>query len=165
MITFSHFIQKKGIIACALTMWMCFVPIHFMLWLVFNKLLHGLDIVWGDLPEDNFSEQLWFLDVFNVLILGPIVETIICQALVFYLLSLIHWFNKKKNAIIIVGAILFALIHFYSISYVIFTAITGGLFMYAYVVKIEKGALAACSIVAILHGLTNLFALFLEIFE
>lgn len=165
MKSYSQFIRRRSLVCSALILWGCFIPIHFILWFLFEKVWGGSDIVFTSFPDDNFSDQLWFVDVFNVVIIGPILETIFCQALIFFLLSQICWFAKNKYRIVFVGTLLFGLIHFYSISYILFTLITGALFLYAYILNIEKGVLTACSVTIILHGLTNLFALFLEQFE
>ena len=57
------------------------------------------------------------------------------------------------------GGLIFGLIHFYSLSYVIYNFFVGALLMFAYIVRINKSPYWT---VVVLHGLMNLFSIFID---
>lgn len=67
--------------------------------------------------------------------------------------------------IVVIASIIFGLFHFFTLSYVLYNMIAGGLFVYAYVVKQDKGGYYGYWTTAILHGLTNTTTLILWQFE
>ncbi len=72
--------------------------------------------------------------LFGVLIV-PMVETLLFQALPFGILSGMGFFRRHKWLIILISAVLFSVEHVYSVQYMIYTFIGGIWFMYAYLIS------------------------------
>jgi membrane protease YdiL (CAAX protease family) len=104
-------------------------------------------------------KQSYFRQIVEAVIIGPLIETFIFQKGLYYLLSNSTVLKQRKIVIMVIGAIIFGLLHFYSLSYVIFNIFTGFLFMFAYIIKLYKNPYW---FVVILHGLMNLFAIFID---
>ena len=121
--------------------------------LIFGGILDLLDI-----PEDDFIERDYFniFRVFSVVVIAPLLETLIFQSLAYRFISRINFFRKHKVWIIIVSALIFGIVHSYSISYMVFGFIVGCVFMYAYILRIGKKPY--WTVVAI-HLLLNLSAI------
>lgn len=62
----------------------------------------------------------------------------------------------------LIGAVVFGVLHFFSLSYIIVTAINGFFFMYAVVIKHKRGGYW---LAVLLHAFVNGFGLLLGYFE
>ncbi|MDN4752930.1 CPBP family glutamic-type intramembrane protease [Porphyromonadaceae bacterium W3.11] len=94
------------------------------LWnLIFNMLVQlsgiQLDILHNFEPPQSIFDYVVFI------LIAPLVETALFQALPYYLLSKIEFFRKRIWLIIIVSGLVFASLHFYSIIYVVFAFFPG----------------------------------------
>lgn len=89
---------------------------------------------------------------FTVVIFAPLVETLVWQLLLYWLLSKIRYFKKNPIWIILISAIGFGISHNYSTHYIIWATIIGFLFMYAYVLRLKNQPF--WTVVAI-HALAN----------
>jgi len=133
--------------------------IYFICWFVDYKILGGIDIIFTEIPT---YEPAAITVLLQVLILGPLVETLIFQKGAYLLLYQSEWLRKHKSCIILIGGVIFGLVHFFSLTYIIVTMISGFFFMYAYVIRYNKGAYW---MVVLLHAFVNGLGLFLSYFE
>jgi hypothetical protein len=123
--------------------------------------LSFLDIDFGENSmKGKSSINIFFL----VVIVAPIFETLLFNVLP---VKLIQFFIKNKFIIILLSSFGFALIHTYSIVYVIMTYFGAiGLNMFYLVTEEKKGFLNAIGLTALLHSIYNLFGfLLIEIFQ
>lgn len=94
------------------------------------------------------------------ILIAPLVETLLFQTLVYFVLSRINLFNQRKILIIIVSAILFAVEHIYSVQYMIYTFVMGAFLMYAYIISKGKNPFLR---VFLIHLMINSIAFLLDI--
>ncbi len=154
------FILKKSFFTSFLILGSILGSIYFLCWFIFYKLLDGRDIVLTQVPD--YSQQaLWFF-IIQVIIFAPIVETLLFQECVYHVLKQSKWLRKRKMCIIIIGAVFFGLLHFFSLSYIIVTTICGFFFMYAVVIRNNRGGFWMA---VLLHAFVNGLAIFLGYFE
>ena len=92
---------------------------------------------------------------FSPVILAPIFETFLNQFLPYYLLNKIKYFNERSYLIILVSAIFFGLLHFYSVFFIIYAFLLGLVLMYGYMIKIRTDK-KTFYLIAICHSLLNL---------
>ena len=108
--------------------------------LSFRVLVHGIKDIFK-IPDIQFRERL-INDKFditadfilNVLVLGPIVETLVFQTFFFWIYKKL---KVKKEIIVLVSGLAFGLMHNYSITYIIDTTLIGFVFMYLYILRAE----------------------------
>jgi uncharacterized protein len=102
------------------------------------------------------SKEKSFVFIYIVpLIFAPVFETFLGQALPYYLLKKVSFISQKSSLILIASAIIFGLLHFYSLFYMIYAFLIGLVLMYAYMVRV-KNHKNAFLLVAICHALLNL---------
>ncbi|MGF1587044.1 MAG: type II CAAX prenyl endopeptidase Rce1 family protein [Bacteroidales bacterium] len=131
-----------------------------LLLVISNTIITGVLFLIGQLDagpqfyhELNFAEQIFWGVVF-----GPIVETIIFHFLLMELLLFI--FKKTKNQeywVVLISAIIFSLIHYYSIQYRIYSFFAGIIFSSAYLVA-RKNKMLPFAVVFIIHSVYNLIS-------
>jgi membrane protease YdiL (CAAX protease family) len=137
--------------------------VFYLLWTpLFYLAFEKWNIAFMPTPNETLMKQPLYEQILQAVILGPLIETLICQKLVYKLLSLIKYLKRRKFFIMLIGALIFGLLHFYSLLYIIYNVFTGFLFMYAYIVKLHKKPYWT---VVTLHGLMNLFAIFMDPIE
>lgn len=89
------------------------------LWNVsFNELIKVISPT--SLSGENFDPSQSVFDFVSVILVAPLIETALFQALPYYLLNKIDFFRKRIWLIILVSSIIFSLLHIYSILYVLF---------------------------------------------
>ena len=93
-----------------------------------------------------------------VLILAPIFETFLNQYLPFKLLQKWTWSKNKYGLYIITSAIIFGLMHTYSLQYMVFAFSVGLILGYNYFFYSKTPNRAFWS-TTLIHGLRNLFTL------
>ena len=96
-------------------------------------------------PQSVFDYVIFIL-------IAPLIETALFQALTYHLLSKIEFFRKRIWLIIAITGLLFALLHFYSIVYVVFVLFPGILLVFGY--HLRQGNHPFASIYAV-HLLIN----------
>jgi membrane protease YdiL (CAAX protease family) len=156
---FSNFIRTKSFLSSLLILGSILGSVYFLCWFVHYKIFAGHDIIFTEIPDYT---EISIILVLQVTVLGPLIETLLCQKGIYFLLSQSKWLRKHKFYIVLIGGVLFGLLHFFSLSYIIVTMIMGIFFMYAYVIKRHKGGYW---IVVLLHAFVNGLALFLSYFE
>lgn len=137
--------------------------VFYVVWsFVYYCFLEKYDISFSPTPNETIMTAGLSRQILEVVILAPLIETLISQKWVYQLLSLIGWLKQNKILIIFLGAVIFGLIHFYSLSYVIYNFFAGALLMFAYIIKIDKKTYWT---VVVLHGLMNLFSILIDPIE
>ena len=82
--------------------------------------------------SQNFDLPQTIFDHIVVILIAPLIETVLCQALPYRLLSKIEFFRKRIWLITVTTGLVFALLHCYSIVYVIFAFVPGVLLVFGY---------------------------------
>ena len=92
--------------------------VYFICWFIFYKILGGIDIVFTEIPT---YEPTSITVILQLLILGPLLETLLFQKGVYFLLRQSEWLINHKPYIVIIGGVFFGLLHFFSLAYIIVT--------------------------------------------
>jgi hypothetical protein len=101
----------------------------------------------------DFKDKSVIVILFIAVIFGPLLETLIFQTLIIYLVKKI--LPKFELIAILISGILFGLGHFYSGAYVVYTTIIGFVLAFVYIFSLKKGFNAFFVVFAI-HALHNL---------
>jgi membrane protease YdiL (CAAX protease family) len=161
-IQYTFYVRRKNLLLSILILFSTFL-VFYAIWLPFYYfILKEFDCSFFPTPNETILEQSYFTIILQVMIFGPLIETLICQKGVFTLLSYFKWLKQRKLLIILLSAFIFGFLHFFSLSYIIFNFFIGVLFMYTYIVMQGKHAYWA---VVLLHSLINLFAVLSEPIE
>ena len=107
---FNLFIIKKSFFLSFLLLGSILGCVYFICWFVDYKILVGRDIVFTEIPT---YEPTSIAVLLQVLILGPLLETLIFQRGIYILLSQSEWLRKHKSCIILIGGAIFGLVHFF----------------------------------------------------
>jgi hypothetical protein len=110
------------------------------------------NIVWFETP---FQGECLPVIVLFAVVFGPLLETYINQVLPYLLLSKIKYLNARKYLIIIISALFFGILHFYSLFYIIYAFFLGLALMYGYMIRIEVDK-RTFYLIAISHSIFNL---------
>lgn len=129
---------------------------------VYYYFLEKYDIIFSPTPNETIMTVGLDRQLLEVVILAPLIETLIFQKWFYNLFSLIDWLNRYKIFIILISAVAFGLIHFYSLSYIIYNFFIGALLMFIYIIKINRKPYWT---VVILHSLMNLYSIFIDPIE
>jgi len=156
---FNLFIIKKPFFPSFFLLGSILGSIYFLCWFIFYKSLDGRDIVFTEFPDYN---QVALIAILQTIIFAPIVETLLFQECVYYLLKQPNWLRKRKYYIMLIGAIFFGVIHFFSLSYIIMETIIGFFYMYAFVLRYYRDGFW---MVVLLHAFVNGLGIFLGYFE
>jgi len=107
------------------------------------------------------------VEFFGVVIIGPFVETFLCQYFLINLIISLTRFLFKKESIglaIFISALIFGLSHDYNYIYMAVTFFTGLLYStFFLIIKFRKQDAFTCT--AIVHALYNLFAFSMKYLE
>lgn len=114
----------------------------------------------GPTSQGDFEPPQSVYDYVTYIFLAPLIETVLFQALPYYLLNKIAFFRSRIWLIILVSSLAFALSHFYSIGYVFFSFFPGVLFMIGYYLRQGKHPFASIYMV---HLLINTIPLAYEL--
>ena len=107
------------------------------LWnLSFDALVKVCDIQLSS--HNGFEGPQSVFDYITVILVAPLIETALGQALPYHLLRKIHFFQKRVWLIVVVSGLFFALQHFYSIVYILFTFVPGILLAAGYHIRQGK---------------------------
>ncbi|PFZ83457.1 CPBP family glutamic-type intramembrane protease [Bacillus wiedmannii] len=113
------------------------------------------------------NEDSIFIQILSVLIIAPLIETLIFQKFLFWIMQMIPWIRKYDILVITIPAIIFGLNHQFGITYIICTTIVGMLYNYAYWIYQKKNTenyivMSAFWTVFWIHELHNIFALLIQ---
>ena len=125
---------------------------------LFKDILKIPDIEFQERPiNENFNVTIDL--IFDTLILAPIVETLLFQALFF---SIFKKFKMKRWIIVLISGIAFGTIHNYSLFYMIGTVPIGFIFMYMYILRAEMDNKPFASTM-IAHSTINLIVIIITL--
>jgi uncharacterized protein len=88
-------------------------------------------------------------------IIAPIFETFLGQYLPYHFLKRVKYLNDREYLILLISAVFFGLIHFYSVFYIIYAFLLGLVLMYGYMARIDSDD-KTFVLVAVSHALLNL---------
>ncbi|MDR0332327.1 MAG: CPBP family intramembrane metalloprotease [Dysgonamonadaceae bacterium] len=155
----NRYIRKISFLSAFLILSLALIGYYFLfdwLYLYWKE----FDIIF---EEEPYSHHKTFLGLFwGAVVIAPLLETLISQVAVFHLLRLISWLRKRECYIVIIGGILFGIIHFSSLSHIIATTFLGIFLMYVYAIRRRKGGYW---IVVLLHAYWNGMVLLLDKFS
>lgn len=87
--------------------------------------------------SQNIPNNVWLKYLFVVLV-GPILETFLYQALPFYFLSMFQFFRRHVWIIILVASIGFGLAHNFSSQSIIHGTLVGFIFISTYIIRTKN---------------------------
>ena len=154
-------LRNKNFVVSVLLFFLIYLVFYFIWTPLYYFFLEKYDIFFASTPNETIMKQSFFEQVILTVILAPLIETLIFQKWTYKVLSLIKFLKYHKILIMIVGAIIFGAIHFYSLFYIVYNMFVGFLFMFAYIVKLHRPEKSYWIVVS-LHGLTNLFAILID---
>ena len=144
--------------------WLADAPVAvfvFIFWLIgclwnisFNELVRISEIQLSS--PSGFEGPQSVCDYIVVILVAPLVETALFQALPYHLLRKIPFFQKRVWLIIVISGLFFALQHFYSILYIIFAFVPGILLVTGYHLRQGKHPFFSISAVHLLINATPL---------
>lgn len=152
-------LRKSNFFVSILYLFSLFLVFYIIWTPVYYYFLEKYDIIFSPTPNETIMTVGLGRQLLEVVIFAPLIETLIFQKWFYNLFSLIGWLNRYKIFIILISAVAFGLIHFYSLSYIIYNFFIGVLLMFTYIIRIENRPYWT---VAILHGLMNLFSIFID---
>jgi hypothetical protein len=115
----------------------------------------------GSLQSSLQTEEMSLKSIIFFVIVVPILETWLNQYLVFNTLVKYNYFSGRKYMIIFISGAIFGLLHYYSLSYIIWAFFFGSYLCFCYwIFKVisNKAFLLTC----LIHIIRNLTALLLE---
>jgi membrane protease YdiL (CAAX protease family) len=160
-ISFSK-LRKSNFFVSLLLLFLLYLGFYVIWTLVYYVFWKQWDILFVSTPNETLMKQSIFEQILQAVIIVPLIETLIFQKWTYKLLSLTKFLKQRKILIMFLSAVIFGIIHFYSLSYIVYNVFTGFLFMFAYIVKLHKKPYWT---VVTLHGLINLFAILIDPIE
>jgi len=114
-------LRKSNSFVFVLCLFISFL-VFYVIWSpVYYYFLEKFDILFSPTPNETIMSAGLGRQVLEVVILAPLIETLIFQKWVYKLLSIIGWLNQNKFFIVLLSAAVFGLIHFYSLSYIVYS--------------------------------------------
>ena len=130
---------------------------------LFFFLVYGIikekDIILLDFPGKE--KDLVYL-LFAVII-APLFETWFNQVLPYKLLNKIKYLKERSYLILLISALFFGLLHFYSLFYIFYGFLMGLVLMYGYMIRIETDK-NTFYLIAVSHSLLNLGVFVINLF-
>ncbi|MCL2415139.1 MAG: CPBP family glutamic-type intramembrane protease [Bacteroidales bacterium] len=127
-----------------------FLAFHFFVIVPWYENLFG--IITG--PVDFLDSVPFYVGLIVVALIVPLTETLVNQFLVIYLL--LRFTRFPLWIVICISALIFGVLHIYSVFYVFCAFVGGFIYAIAFVAcKQKKGYFYAIWVVALIHGLYN----------
>ena len=135
-----------------------FLILSILLAIGFNYFLIKFNIQ-SNFWDNGFNEFNIFLKFFLVVVISPVLETIITNLIPIVILEKLI---KNKYIIVFLASLLFAVLHWYSIYYVIF-AFFGGILLNSFFIIIQNKSNTNKAVIftILYHSLYNLFGFIL----
>jgi hypothetical protein len=153
----NNYIRNLNFIASVCILSIALIGVHVACEFIQEYCFQGQDILFTKTPNERLNGKFRYFIIFEVITLGPMLETLICQTLPYFICLQFQIFLKYKYWIVIISGLGFGLLHFYSLSYIIVMFITGMFFMYTYIIKYGKhGYWATVCLHAVLNAFTVL---------
>jgi len=152
-------LRNKNFFVFVFLLWLFYTAFHLLFEFSHKFLLDGKDIVFvTSTPNVQLFEYDMSINILTMVFLGPLIETFLFQTMPYLFLNHVGWFRQNMFAIVIIGAFSFGLLHFFTLSYVLFNVFAGGFLMFTYVIRQRR--LPYLSTFA-LHAINNLTAIIL----
>ncbi len=113
------------------------------------------DIEYATPPISALNENPVFTIIMAV-IYAPLIETLLFQMLPWFILSKSKLVRRHRIIAVVASALIFGVLHYYSVFYMIATFMIGMVFMWAYIVKNGKNPYWN---VVLLHAVWNALAI------
>ena len=114
------------------------------------------------LPARSSSGEIQFFKIIDSIIIAPVLETLIFQALVIYILD--RLLTKKITFQIAISSFLFGSFHNYNITYIFFGVFLGIVLSTAFILYKRKNSWNdAYLAVVFIHALRNMIAIFIAL--
>jgi len=119
------------------------------------------DVIWIKFPGEEINVIILF---FTTIVVSPLFETFLNQYLPYYLLNKIKYLRERSYLILLSSAIIFGLVHFYSLFYIVYAFLIGLILMYGYMVRIRIDN-KTFYLITICHSLLNCGIFILKYFK
>jgi len=122
--------------------------------IAFNFLFNFIkekDVIWIRFPGEKMSGIVFFI---TTIVVSPFIETFLNQYLPYLFLGKIKYFRERSYFILLCSAILFGLMHFYSLFYIFYAFLIGLILMYGYMIRISRDK-ATFYLISLCHSLLN----------
>ncbi|OJX87682.1 MAG: hypothetical protein BGP01_03690 [Paludibacter sp. 47-17] len=153
----SDFFRKQNVVIF-IAIFYCLILFINALFFAFTEIFNIGDFVFSEPPSLTNRGILGM--IVKGLIIAPLLETLIYQQFIYYILSKLSFLKNQTLLICIVSGIVFGLAHTYSLIYMIQTSLIGFVFMYAFLIHI-KNLNKSFWLVTFIHFMVNL-SVFLE---
>lgn len=134
-----------------------FVLLNYLLFVVLLPVPYYLLSVFFEIDKGVINKGTEDMSVLNLLIvtviIAPLFETLFFQYGIIKILTYIN--PKTKYIAIFLSALLFSLIHWFGITYIIYTFLMGIFFGFLYFTTLKKG-LIPYWVIVLIHSLYNL---------
>lgn len=155
---YNNYLWNQNVFYSLLILFVTYIPFYIVWTTSYFLLFENYDIAFIPTPNETILTKPLPIVILFPVIIDPFFETLTCQYALFYGFSLINWFNNRRSRIIWVAALLFGILHFYSISYMVYNFFMGMWYMYIFIVKQHKKPLLTTYL---FHALHNLFVYFM----
>jgi hypothetical protein len=114
------------------------------------------------LPPMASSGEIHFFKIIESIVIAPVIETLIWQAGVIYLLE--RFITKKITFQVAISSVLFGLSHYYNITYIFFGIYLGIVLSTAFVLYKRKNSWSeAYGTVVLIHVFRNIIAISIKV--
>jgi len=121
-----------------------------------DQLANWLNIPEKEIVSQQMPKNIW-LKYLMVVLVAPVIETFLFQAVPYYFLSLFRFIKRNVWVIILVSSICFGTNHVFSIQYMILTTIIGFILISTYIIRAKKNDQFLCTY--LIHALFNFMAI------
>lgn len=153
----SDFFRRQNVIIFVVIFY-CLILFVNVLFFAFTEIFNIVDFEFSEPP--SLTNRGIPGMIVKGLVIAPILETLIYQQFIYYLLSKLSFLKNQTMLICVVSGIVFGLAHTYSLIYMIQTSLIGFVFMYAFLIHIENFK-KSFWLITFIHFLVNL-TVFLE---
>lgn len=133
-----------------------FLALSFLI-VAISLLIYAPDSTGADFLHKKHPAELFL----STCIFAPLIETMVFQTLIIALAR--NFISKKIGIQVFISALLFSLIHFYSIWYIVFAFLIGLIFATGYVIYQRNSEIKAFAAIACVHFLRNLISFIAEV--
>jgi len=123
-----------------------------------SEYLQQYNTIWQKSPYQDMPLRDQIMAAFFI---APIFETLLHQYLPIKLLQRFQFFKQNNLYLIVISAFTFALVHLYSLFYMVYTFLAGVVFAYSYILYQKDKKFTAFWVVTIIHSLFNIGIFFL----
>ncbi|HDR7315592.1 TPA: CPBP family intramembrane metalloprotease, partial [Bacillus cytotoxicus] len=86
----------------------------------------------GGIQQNSIEDEGLSIQIVDGIIIAPLLETVLYQMFIFWILKLIPGIEKYNKSIIFISACIFGLSHSFGYTYMLYAGIMGWVFAYSY---------------------------------